>query len=174
MGSHLLLRIFFSLLVLYIGWRLMGPIGVVLFSPVVGVILVKPILELFSAPARLGKQAVFDNFEGIHFVHAGTTFDILEDAASWRWLKTSEIRLVLPDFPRDEVLMRLYPEGVRRLGPNGFCRMQAESLESFLVNSLNRKSIAFRNWLRKDVIHSASQTRKRLAGDPTEPRSERD
>lgn len=157
------LRVALAVLILVAGWAWQGPFGVVFFSPLAGVALAKPLLEAIAGRYRDIRGKALEEYSGRHFAYKSTRLAIEEDDACYRWLRTSDVRLILPAFPRDGVLQKLCAEGLTPIlsGGKPDLLIKAETLEAFLASSQTLATIKFRNWLRKEIIFPAQQMRGR-------------
>ncbi|MCZ8252270.1 MAG: hypothetical protein O9318_07355 [Hylemonella sp.] len=151
-------RLLLAVAALAAGWMFMGLSGVVFFSPIAGICLARPLLEKMAGLYYGAKASALQEFQGRYFAFRGVRFDVQEDEQQQLWLKTADVRTLLPSFPRDGVLLKLCDDG---LAPDRTAqqsmRVRADTLDRLLSNSRQLETIKFRNWLQKDVIFPGQQ-----------------
>ena len=143
-------------------WRVLGPIGLAASAPVFGITLAKPLFELVAEFGHAARGLAYADLAGRHFEHRGFALDIRDDEHHHRWLSTRDVRKVIRALPREAVLQRQFPEGVRLdPGIRGH-RISADALMHYLSKSTHGDSVRFRNWLEREVVLPAANIRRRL------------
>jgi len=156
------LRLLFCTTVAYVLWRLLGAVGLVVSAPLFGVLLAKPIFELVAELRGSAKRLAYLQVEGRHFEHRGFRLNIIEDERHHRWVSVSDVRKVISTFPREAVLQRQFPEGLRDDPATRGQRIHADALLVYLARSSEGNSVKFRNWLEREVVFPAAKIRQRL------------
>lgn len=156
-------RLFLAVAALALGWMVMGPFGLIFFSPIAGICLARPLLDKMAGIYYRAKETSLQEFQGKYYSFRGTYFNIQEDEAHHRWLRTSDVRTLLPSFPRDGVLLKLCAEGLAAdySSERRDLKIRADALDKLLSTSRQLETIKFRNWLQKDVLYPAQQKRER-------------
>lgn len=168
-------RLFLAVAALALGWMIMGPFGLIFFSPIAGICLARPLLEKMASIYYGAKETALQEFQGKYYSFHGTYFDVQEDEAHHRWLRTSDVRTLLPSFPRDGVLLKLCTEG---LAPDyrserQHLKIRADALDKLLSTSQRLETIKFRNWLQREVLYPAQQRRERYPPTTRETQTDR-
>ncbi len=145
----------------FVAWRWIGLVGIVISAPLFGIALARPILEAIEASALFAKWLAYRKLNGRHYEHRGYSVDIAEDSTFDLWVKIDDARKVLPDLPSDQVLERMFPEGILIASSQRVGRIRAEALVSYLGKSTEANSLKFRLWLRREVLLPANNRRKR-------------
>jgi len=153
------LRLLACAAVIYLQWRLLGLIGLVVGAPLVGVALARPILELLDMARHKTTELVYRDVSGRHFVHRGQMLDISEDEAQCRWLRLGDVRKLLPGLPADQTLQQLRPDGVRLASAGQPARIRAEALLELLARAQDPDTLKFRHWLEREVVFPAARRR---------------
>jgi hypothetical protein len=143
-------------------WHLQGPSGLAMSAPLFGALLAKPILELFAELFHSAKASAFAGFKGRYFEYRGISFNVVEDERHHRWVSVHDVRKVMPQLPRDGVLRRQFPEGLRHDPAVKGSVIHADALLAYLVKSSEPDSVKFRNWLAREVVRPAATIRGRL------------
>lgn len=150
-----------SLGVMFVAWRWLGAIGIVLSAPLLGLALARPVLGLLAALQQLAAERALRDVQGRYFMHHGHPIDIADDDVGYRWLRTDDVRKIVTGLPADAVLLRLFPEGVAQWSPADGYRMRAEALHKYLQKASDPASIRFRNWVETEVVMPADKRRAR-------------
>jgi hypothetical protein len=143
-------------------WYLLGAFGLVMSAPLFGALLAKPILDLIAELFYSAKDSVYADVKGCYFEHRGVRFNVLEDERHHRWVSVKDVRKVMPQLPRDGVLRRQFPEGLRHDRAVKGSVIRADALLAYLVKSNEPDSVKFRNWLAREVVRPAATIRGRL------------
>jgi hypothetical protein len=154
------IRLAFCILVTYVGFLGSGPLALPFCAAIYGVVLIKPLFELIGAAFYAAKSAALHDLQGHYFTHRGIRLDVLEHADTFRWICTANVRKVLPGFPSDATLLKMYPSDVIPPSAESGARIKAERLHEMLMKSQNAEGIQFRNWLLREIIHPANRARE--------------
>jgi hypothetical protein len=122
--------------------------------------LATPVLNLISGSYRAVRQVALEEEGCRRFQHRSMMFSVQEDKDGYRWLRTAEVRQIIPGLPRDEVLRRLFPDGLKSAGTAGKLRIRAELLDAALSAALEADTVKFRRWLQAEIIFPAEQSRR--------------
>ncbi|WIT12342.1 hypothetical protein PFX98_01680 [Paucibacter sediminis] len=156
------LRLLACAAVIYLQWRWLGPVGLVVGAPLLGVALARPILDLLGMARHKTTEVVYRDVSGRHFVHRGQMLDIADDAAQFRWLRISDVRKLIHGLPADQTLQQLRPDGVHLGEKNSQpARIQAEALLELLAKAQDPDTLKFKHWLAQEVVFPAAQRRER-------------
>ncbi len=156
-----------SALVWLFGWRMSAGLGlavaVVLSSPLVAVALAPLVAPLLGASFRAVKEVAYRDMQGNYFAYKGHRVRIQEDLSGSRWVRVRDIRGLVPDFPRDQVLVRIAPDAMARPEGERELYFQARSLDRYLARSRADATIRFRIWLQREVLAPAERASQRAA-----------
>ncbi|MFN4362313.1 MAG: hypothetical protein ACK4F4_16485 [Hylemonella sp.] len=160
-------RLLLAVAALAAGWMIMGPFGLVFFSPIAGICLARPLLDKMAGVYYGARASALQEFQGKYYAFRGVRFDVHEDEQRQLWLKTADVRTLLPAFPRDGVLLKVCDSGLMpdRTEEQGM-RVRADTLDRLLSTSRQLETIKFRNWLQKEVIFPARQKAERNIHSP--------
>lgn len=151
-----------------VGWRSNAGLGlavaVVLSSPFVGVALAPLVASLLGASFRAVKEVAYRDIQGNYFAYKGHRVRIQEDLTGSRWVRVRDIRDFVPDFPREQVLVRIAPDAIARPEGERELYFQAASLEQYLARNRADATIRFRIWLQREVLAPAERASQRAAG----------
>ncbi|GEM_PF-1498208 len=160
-------RLLLAVAALAAGWMIMGPFGLVFFSPIAGICLARPLLDKMASLYYGARASALQQFQGKYFAFRGVRFDVYEDEQEQLWLRTADVRTLLPSFPRDGVLLKVCDSGLMPDHAKGQgMRVRADTLDRLLSTSRQLETIKFRNWLQKEVIFPARQKAERNIRTP--------
>ena len=168
------LALLFAALVAYAGWILFGApglaIAIVVTSPIVGLAVASPLLEVFGRGVAGIRTLAYRDLEGRFFEYKGKHIDVREDLSGCRWLSLDDVRKVVPNLPHVRTLMRIMPDDVAHLESSRHVRVSARGLKRYLSKSESPSSIRFGVWLDREVIFpaesAARQHRSNAAASP--------
>lgn len=98
------------------------------------------------------KEVAFRDIQGKYFAYKDHPFRIHEDLSGNRWVRVRDIRDFVPDFPRDQVLMRIAPDAIARPEGEREAYFQADALDRYLERARADATIRFRVWLQREVL----------------------
>lgn len=159
--GNLTFRLLLCAVIAYLAWQQADVIGLIFASLVFGLALPSPILALLSHLKRSIKYGVFSNNNGRHYEFQNIGIDIIEDNNHECWLSLKDVRKVIEDFPRDAVVVTLYPDDFVIDKKNGKSRLRANALVSYLQRSSNVTAMKFKLWIEREVIFPKKQLRQR-------------
>jgi hypothetical protein len=149
------------------GWLLGGGTGlalaVVVGSPIVALAVAPLLPSLLGGSVRAVRAIAYRDIEGRHYAYKGRSIQVHDDEAGDRWLRVTDVRKVVPGFPRDAVLLRIAPADVGRVAGRGELFLRAQALDAYLQRSQDDTALRFRHWLHKEVIAPAGRARAALA-----------
>jgi hypothetical protein len=166
--SSIALRLALSMAAMAAGWWLLGPIGLVTTSPIPAFLLAGPILAMALGAIRAAKTLSFQSVEGVYYTFRGVPVPVWEDDLEQRWIAVAAIRTVLPSFPRDAVLQRVFPSGVITALRGVGSLVRADELIEFLSKAQQADAVKFKNWVQREVYYPSGSARKSGA-TPTSP-----
>ena len=145
----------------HLGWRFGRGNGlalaVVISSPAVALALAPLVVGFLAASVRAVREVAYRDIQGKHFAYKGHRFRIQQDLTGNRWVRVRDIRGVVPDFPRDQVLVRMATDAIARPEGERDLYFQAGALDDYLSRSHAGATIRFRNWLEREVIFPAGR-----------------
>lgn len=150
--ANLTFRLLLCVVIAYLAWRQADVIGLVFSSLIFGLALSTPILELVSHLKHSIKHGVFSNLNGRHYVFQNISIDIIEDDNHVCWLSLKDVRKVIEGFPRDAVIVKLYPDHFIIDNKTGVSRLSANALVNYLNHSSNVTATKFKLWIEREVI----------------------
>lgn len=165
-ASSILLRIVLSVAAVAAGWWLLGPVGLVVASPLVAIALARPILAVAAGTFRGAKALALRSVEGTYYAFRGVPVAIYEDELEQRWIAVEAIRKVLPSFPRDAVLQRVFPSGLMPSKQGIAAAVRVDELIAMLSKASQADTVKLKNWLQREV-YFPSGSAKRAGATPT-------
>ena len=160
--ASIAIRLLCCLAVSYGLWRFVGPVGLVVSAPLYGVLLAKPLFELFAETRAAAKTLAFSQIQGRNFEHRGFKLDIVEDDLHHRWINLKDVQKLIPTLPRPGVLQAQFPDDVQEDSKIHGQRINANALLLYLAKSTEPSSLRFRNWLEREVVLPGAKVRERL------------
>jgi len=143
-------------------WHLLGAFGLAMAAPLFGALLARPLLELIAELRASTRALAYADVKGHYFEHRGMRLRVLEDERHHRWVSLNGVRRMMPGLPRDEVLRRQFPDGLREEPAAGGAVIHADALLAYLGRANETESVKFRNWLEREVVRPAATIRARL------------
>lgn len=147
-----LVRLLLCVVFAYVAWRQADAIGLIFSSLVFGIALASPFLDLLLHTKLLLKQRVLSGVHSRHYVFQMTDIDIVRDAHQQCWLSVMDVRRVIKRFPKDNVVMKLYPNDVMYDKKLRGSRIRAAALVDYLQRSKNITALKFMQWIEREVI----------------------
>jgi hypothetical protein len=151
-----LLQIAFALLVaallawLFSRYMYVG-IAIAVAAPAFATLAARAIIDLVAATNYAGKAAALADVQGRYWSYHGYRIGIAEDYEHARWLLAADVRKIVKNLPRDDVLLKQFGE---RAGPvedfEGFC-IRADALAEYLQKATDPPTLRFRMWLDRTV-----------------------
>ena len=154
---NLILRLLLCAVITYLAWREAELIGLVFSSLVIGLALSSPILELLINLRQLIKHGAFSNLNGRYYAFQERAIDIIEDDNHECWLSLADVRMIIKGFPRDSVIVKLYPDDILVDKKNGESRIRSRALVNYLQSSTNVNAIKFKIWIERELIFPRKQ-----------------
>jgi hypothetical protein len=170
MRSRVVLSLILALLAgagCYVAWKFGRRNGLamamVVLSPLIGVALAPLFGPLLSHAVQTARIIAYREIEGRHFEYKGRPLTVREDLEGDRWIRTDDIRCIVLNLPRDEVLARRAPAGIGCMDGQKGVFFLAQELSSYLDRSHDEGTIRFRNWLQREVISPAERAKQILS-----------
>lgn len=152
-------------IVSWAGWRLGGGKGlalvVVMSSPLVALAVAPLVVSLLGFSVRAARQIAYRDIEGRYFEYKGKSIRVQEDLAGERWLRTGDVRKVIVNLPRDQLLLRLAPLDLGQVDAKGDLFFRALALQKYLERNHDEPTIRFGNWLQREVVFPAQRASQR-------------
>lgn len=154
--NNLTFRLLLCAVIAYLAWRQDDVIGLIFSSLVFGLALSGPILELIINLSAILKQSVYSNSNGRLYVFEDRAIDIHADENNECWISIAEARKVIKGFPKDAVIVKLYPHDLIIDKKRKFLRIRAVALVNYLQSSSNITAMKFKLWIEREVIFPKS------------------
>ena len=152
-------------------WFHMGPVAVVIASPLAGAILARPLINLVADLRQRLREQVWLPVHGQHYVFKGTTIRVVEDDKGDRWVSLVDVRKAAPVTVTNGTLRSLYGERYRLLGEPPGAFLQADALVEALARSIDLPLVRLRSWVETTVAAPARKQRRFIAAtEPAPPR----
>jgi hypothetical protein len=155
------LRLALCALALGLAWRFIGPIGLVMTAPLIGIALARPLIELAGGVYRALRSHAWRDVQGRYYAYRGTPVQVLEDAAHGRWVRAADVRAIVGLDTSDHALALTYGPHWRRLGADGEPHFAAEALLVHLQREPRPEAQRFRRWVERDIAYPARRARRR-------------
>jgi hypothetical protein len=153
------LRITFAIGSLILGGYLAGLLGIVLAAPVAGALLSRVLIDAAAGGYWTLRAHAYADVQGRYYAYRDIPISITEDADGNRWLRVKDIRLILPNLPKDATLGHIEPERTSS-DPNGSnMHIRADALLQWLSKSHASESIRFKVWVTKTVHFPSTAAR---------------
>ena len=165
--THPLVLLVLCAAVLLLLWHRLGPVAVVIASPLAGAILARPLIDLVADLRHRVREQVWLPVHGQHYVFKDTTIRVVEDEHGDRWVSLVDVRKAAPVTVTDATLQSLYRERFRVLGQPPGAYLQADALVQALARSIDLPLVRLRSWVEATVAAPARKKRRNVA--PTEP-----
>ena len=137
----------------FLQWAGQPPaIALALCAPLFGVALARPVMDTVAWLHRTSRELALADVQGRYYNHHGKIIDVVEDAEDQRWLLASDARKVVTGLPRDEVLLRQYPDRAGAVADAIGFRVRADALLEYLGKSRDPASLRFKVWLEREVV----------------------
>ena len=146
-------------------WRIGGLVPMVATTPLYGVMLAKPILDLLSDARHHARALAWRKLEGRHYVFRGTPVQVLEDDAHVRWVRAADVRRIVGFTASDGALAITYPDGWRVLGDPPQPHFSDEALLVHLRKENAPEALRFRHWAERTITFPARRLRERRKED---------
>jgi hypothetical protein len=159
----IVLRLALCACVIYPVWRWLGITSLVLMSPLLGVALAKPLIDLASEMRAFMRSHSFGEVEGRFYSYRGHWVHVIEDDEHMRWLRTEHLRRVVAGLPADGTLERVYPAGFSTHGRPPMRYLSDVALLDFLGKATAVETLKFRGWVEREVAFPAKRLRRRAA-----------
>lgn len=135
----------------WLGWRLLGAVGLAVTAPLAGVLLARPLMDLASGSWQASRARAYREVEGRHYAYRGQPVGVLEDVAHRRHVRTADVHLAVGRSPHGAAM-----------GEPPQPHVEAEALLAWLSALPDERALRFRRWVERDVAFPARERRKRL------------
>jgi hypothetical protein len=142
-------------------YKIFGASAIVILAPLLGVLLARPLINLFADLGYAGKSAALADVQGRWFAHKGQRVDIAQDEDGARWLLSGDVRKILTGLPRDEVLAKQFAERTGTVEEAPGFRIRADALAEYLLKSQDAASLRFKKWIDHEVLGGRHNPRDR-------------
>ncbi|HUR87736.1 MAG TPA: hypothetical protein VMZ74_01490 [Ramlibacter sp.] len=157
----ILLRTAFCAVAVFYAFKVWGAFAIVFGAPLLGVLLARPIIDLIAEGHWAGKSAALESVQGKWWMYRGHRIDVAHDIANARWLLASDVRKVVRELPRDEVLGKQFGERAGSVESFDGFRIRADALAEYLVKSHDASTVRFKVWLDRVVMGGSHNPRAR-------------
>lgn len=155
------LRLLVCCAVTYAAWLAVGPAGIVWCAPLFGAALARPILDAITNAYGWLRALVYRDIEGRHYAYRGISISVTEDSDGHRWLRLSDVRKILPQLSRDELLRQSLGSSIQHVLPGRSVRIRAEALVAHLGRTTNVETAKFAKWIERSVVYPSQRLRQR-------------
>jgi hypothetical protein len=153
------LRIIFAIGSLILGGYLAGLLGIVLAAPVAGALLSRMLIDAVAGGYWTLRAHAYADVQGRHYAYRDIPISVTEDADGNRWLRVKDIRVILPNLPKDATLGRIEPERTSAASNGADMHIRADALLQWLSKSHASESIRFKVWVTKNVQFPSAAAR---------------
>lgn len=150
----LLVRTGLAIAVMSLIYRTYGLRAFVTCSPLVGVMLARPLLDAFAEVWRRLSGLALRRVQGRYVEWRGRPVDIQIDELGACWIGTADVRQFVA-LPSDTVLRRLCPDRCSKLGDPPIWRIRHDALAELLAKATRPETTKFVHWLEKAVAEPA-------------------
>jgi len=161
---RLALRLAICALVSWVAWRLGGVIAAMTSVALVGVLLAKPLVELFIEIRAAMRARAWAPVQGRHWAFKGIAVDVLEDDEHRRWVRASDVQKIVGYTASDASLRLTYPNGYRNLGAPTAAYFSDDALLVHLGKQNNSRALRFRHWVEREIAFPARRLRGEQGG----------
>jgi phosphate/sulfate permease len=140
-------------------WQVFGVFAVLFLSPLYGMALARPLLELVSHTRRLTKHAAYAGVHGRHYSYKRTAIRVVEDADFHRWLCLDHARKVVQGLPSDAFFERHCGARFQAMGMPAQGYVRADQLLELLAKATAPETLRFRHWLAREVVFPSAKKR---------------
>ena len=144
-------------------YRLLGPVALVWCSPLLGMALARPLVEMISGMPRVFAGIAMRKVHGRHVEYRGASLDVHIDERATCWISTADLRKIVA-LPADPVLKKRFPQQCRELGDPVQWRLGGEAVVEFVGKSSELDTKKFCHWLERNVLVPARNERARRLG----------
>ncbi|MEK8034050.1 hypothetical protein AACH06_24770 [Ideonella sp. DXS29W] len=154
----------------YAAWWIAGPVGIVWCAPLFGAALARPIVDGIENAYGWLRGCVYRDVQGHHYAYKGISLSVAEDVDGHPWLRLSDVRKILPNLSRDELLQQQLGPSVQPVLPDRTLRIRADALVSHLGKTTQLETAKFALWVERNVVFPSRPWRRRgeLASIPDE------
>lgn len=144
----------------WLAWRGLGPVGLVVTAPVWGIALARPLIDIGAGSAGSLRALALRDVEGEFYAFQGRWIHVHEDEDG-RWLRAAHVRRVVPGWPDDGVLLRLHPDGCRRLGRVAALYVGTAAVLAVLDRAQAARTLKFKLWIERELVLPLRKRRER-------------
>ena len=145
----------------YAAWLVVGPAGIVWCAPLFGAAFARPILDAIANTYGLLRALVYRDVEGRHYAYKGISVSVAEDSDGYKWLRLSDVRKILPQLSREELLRQSLGSSIQQVLPDRSVRIRAEALVTHLGRTTNVETAKFAKWIERSVVYPSRGLRQR-------------
>jgi hypothetical protein len=145
--------------------------GMILFAPVYGVALAKPLMDLISEIRHGVRTLVWRQLEGHHFAFHGHSIRVMEDMHHIRWVRLADVQLITHDTTSAHALRHSYGHQFAMAGEPPQPWLSEEALLVHLAKQgRNPTALRLHHWVEREVAFPARRLREqRGTGYATKP-----
>jgi len=174
LATRLVIRLTLCLALAWVGWRMMGAIGLLLGGAASALVVVRPLLELANELRHLVHARVWRELEGRHYAYHGQSVQVFEDVSHCRWVRVADVRAIVGFTATEGALALTYPSGFCRIGEPAQAYLSDEALLVHLAKESDPRAIRFKHWAEREITFPARRKRGRLGIRLDEPDFGRD
>jgi hypothetical protein len=140
-------------------WRVGGPLLALLGTPLYGIALARPLVDLASELKHAMRAAVWRPEEGRYYAYRGTPVRVIEDADHVRWVRAADVRAIVGFTASDGALALTYPQGWKLIGTPPVPHFSDEALLTHLRKERSARAGRFALWAERTITHPARRLR---------------
>lgn len=148
----------------WVAFRQIGLIALPLCSPLFGMALTGPVLDMLGSVPRLARYATYRAFEGRYFEYKGRQIVVNEDPGGYRWVELAAVRRIVPALSPDRRLAKRFPRAFAGPVDQPEAMLRAEELVEVLRAHAEPEAIRFKQWVLEELVAPASLRRSRADG----------
>ena len=144
---------------LYVMYKFVGAIGLVLSAPVIGLAFTRLVIDAAAEMGWRVRSAVLAPLSGKHYVYMEFNLRIVQDDDFGRWMATDDVRRMVGNGATDKALAQTYPSGLQQFG--GRWHLRDDALMHYLGREPSSRAVKLRNWVERSIAFPARTERKR-------------
>lgn len=143
----------------YVMYRFVGAIGLVLSAPVIGIAFTRLVIDAAAEMGWRARSAVLAPLSGNHYVYLNFNLHIVQDDDFGRWMAMNDVRRIVGNGATDKALAQTYPSGWQTF--NGKGHLRDDALMHYLGREPSSRAVKLRNWAERSIAYPARTERKR-------------
>lgn len=134
--------------------------GLLLGAPLVGKLLAPVVFDGLAFGYRSTRWLALHQVQGNFYAYKDNSIDVLEGDDGFRWLRVSDIRRSVRDFPKDATLQQIEPHRTESDESGKHLAMRSDALLHWLSKAHTDENIRFKVWIERS-LHNPSLAMRR-------------